>query len=142
MQALRRLICLCNHCHLSTHLGFANVTGRADQVLTHLRTVTGMSDLEVSRRVHAAGELWTRRSERPWTLDLTMLTAAGVTLARPEPAAARPAAAERVLRRAQTPAPIPTRQPTSEVRTALNTQRSPDLEPARRGLWTRITGRP
>lgn len=30
VQALRRLICLCN-CHLSTHLGFANVTGRADR---------------------------------------------------------------------------------------------------------------
>jgi hypothetical protein len=99
VQALRRLICLCSDCHLSTHLGYANVTGRADQALAHLRTVTGMTDAEVSSHVHAAGDLWTRRSARVWTLDLTMLTDAGVTLARPEKAADRPALAEQALRR-------------------------------------------
>jgi len=105
VQALRRLISLCNHCHLSTHLGFANVTGRADQALNHLRAVTGMSDHEVFHHVHTAGEMWTRRSARTWTLDLSILTDAGVTPARPEPADARPAAAERALRQAPTPAP-------------------------------------
>lgn len=98
VQTLRRLICLCSDCHLSTHLGFANVTGRADQALAHLRAVTGMTDAEVSRHVQAAGDLWTTRSRRVWTLDLTMLTDADVILARPESAAARPAAAERALR--------------------------------------------
>jgi len=141
VQALRRLICLCNACHLSTHLGFANVTGRADQALTHLCAVTGMSGDEVSHHVHAVGELWTRRSQRAWTVDLSILTNAGVTPARPEPAAARPAAAERALRQAQTPAPIRAPPPTPEVRPALHSQPSPDPEPARRGLWTRITGR-
>ena len=92
MQALRRLICLCNACHLSTYLGFANVTGRADQALTHLRTVTGMTDAEVSQHVQAVGDLWTERSRRVWTLDLTALTDAGVTLARPEIPAAPSAA--------------------------------------------------
>jgi hypothetical protein len=126
VQALRRLICLCSDCHLSTHLGHANVTGRADQALAHLRAVTGMTDAEVSRHVDAAGDLWTRRSARIWTLDLTMLTDAGVTLARPEKAADRPAAAERALRRERerTPEPIPAqrqapprmRPPTAEQR--------------------------
>ncbi len=84
VQTLRRLICLCSDCYLSTHLGYANVTGRTDQALAHLRAVTGMTDTEVSRHVDAAGELWKRRSARVWTLDLTMLTDAGVTVARPE----------------------------------------------------------
>lgn len=107
VQALRRLICLCSDCHLSTHLGYANVTGRADQALAHLRTVTGMTDAEVSRHVQAAGDLWTRRSARAWALDLGMLTEAGVTLAPPESTAARPAAAERALGRQAERAPRP-----------------------------------
>ena len=82
--ALRRLICLCNDCHLSTHLGYANVTGRADQALAHLHAVTAMTAAEVSRHVQAADDTWTMRSRRVWTLDLSMLTDADadVTLAR------------------------------------------------------------
>ncbi|MDQ2709361.1 MAG: DUF5710 domain-containing protein [Actinomycetota bacterium] len=98
VQALRRLICLCSDCHLSTHLGYANVTGQADQALAHLATITGMTDTEISRHVQAAGDLWVARSRRNWTLDLTMLTAAGVTLAQPESAAARAVTAEHELR--------------------------------------------
>lgn len=93
VQALRRLICLCTDRHLTTHLGYANVTARADQALAHLRAVTGMTDAEVSRHVRAANALWTTRSARIWELDLSMLTEAGITLARPEKAADRPAAA-------------------------------------------------
>jgi hypothetical protein len=73
------------------------VTGRTDHALDHLRRVTGMIDAETSRHVHAAGELWARRSARVWELDLSMLTDAGVTLARPDKAADRAAAAERAL---------------------------------------------
>jgi hypothetical protein len=97
VQVLRRLICLCSDCHLATHLGYANVTGRANQALEHLRRVTGMTDAEVDRHVQAAGELWIRRSARVWELDLTMLTDAGVTLNRPDTGPDRAAAAERVL---------------------------------------------
>lgn len=145
VQALRRLICLCSDCHLSTHLGYANVTGRADQALAHLRAVTGMADAEVDRHVDAAGELWKRRSARVWTLDLTMLTEAGVTLARPAKAADRPAAAERALRReqergaAKVPAPRspPVAQPGRGVEVIAP---PPDTKSTRRGLWARITG--
>jgi len=143
VQALRRLICLCNQCHLSTHLGFANVTGRSDQALAHLRAVTGMTDAEASRHVHAAGALWTARSQRAWTLDLTMLTDAGVALVHREPAVARLTAAERALPQAQTPAPAPIPAPRPKPGGSLNSAHkpSPGLEPNRRGLWTRITGR-
>ncbi len=98
VQALRRLICVCSDCHLATHLGYANVTGRADHALAHLRTVTGMTDSEAGRHVETAGELWTARSGRTWTLDLSILTDAGVTLAQPESAAARAVTAEHELR--------------------------------------------
>lgn len=103
VQVLRRLICLCNDCHLSTHLGFANVTGRAGQALAHLGAVTGMTPAEISRHVQAAGDLWTERSRHLWTLDLTILAEAGVAVARPEMAANRAIAADRALRQAQQP---------------------------------------
>lgn len=96
-QTLRRLICLCSPCHLVTHLGYANVTGRADEALTHLREVTGMSDQQVNRHVKDAGRLWTERSARHWRLDLRMLTDAGVTLRRPEGPGERARSADRAL---------------------------------------------
>jgi hypothetical protein len=97
VQALCRLICLCSDCHLTTHLGYANVTGRAGHALAHLRQVTGMTDEQVRRHVQAANNLWITRSRRIWTLDLSILTTAGVTLRRPDPAAERPTVAERTL---------------------------------------------
>ncbi|MGI8816112.1 MAG: DUF5710 domain-containing protein [Pseudonocardia sp.] len=97
VQALRRLICLCSSCHLSTHMGYANVTGRAGQALAHLREVTGMTQSEASDHLDAAGDLWEQRSRRTWVLDLSLLTDAGVALARPEDPTERRAAAARTL---------------------------------------------
>jgi len=97
VQALRRLICLCTDCHRTTHFGHAKVTGQADQAFAHLCAVTGMTAAETRRHIDAAGELWTGRSRRIWSLDLSILTAAGITLAQPEKAAQRAAAAQREL---------------------------------------------
>jgi hypothetical protein len=109
VQALRRLICLCSPCHLATHLGYANVTGRTDEALAHLCRVNGWDEGRAYAHVYASEKVWTERSGRVWTLDLTMLTDAGVTLARPEKAADRAITADRELTRARTTAapPIP-----------------------------------
>ncbi len=101
VQALRRLICLCSDCHLVTHFGYANITGRTDQAHAHLCQVTGMGPAQAWRHVEDASQLWTARSAREWTLDLSVLTGAGIILARPEPAGARPAAARRGLDQAR-----------------------------------------
>jgi hypothetical protein len=74
VPALRRLICLCSDCHLTTHLGYANVTGRSERALAHLRQVTGMTDEQVRRHVRAANDLWTARSRHIWSRDLRILT--------------------------------------------------------------------
>jgi hypothetical protein len=97
VQALRRLICLCSACHVTTHFGYANITGRTDEAFAHLRAVTGMTEPQAWHHVHAAGVLWTTRSQRVWELDLTMLTTAGVTLVSPDSAADRASAAKRNL---------------------------------------------
>jgi hypothetical protein len=78
-------------------MGYANVTGRAGQALAHLREVTGVTQSEAWDHVDAAGELWEQRSRRTWALDLSMLTDAGVTLARPDDPTERRTAAARTL---------------------------------------------
>jgi hypothetical protein len=109
VQTLRRLVCLCSSCHLATHMGYANVTGRSEQAIAHLRAVTGMTHAQAMAHIDAAGQLWSTRSARTWALDLSMLTDGGVRLARPETPAGRAATAERRLceehQNDRTPAP-------------------------------------
>lgn len=98
VQALRRLICLCSPCHLVTHFGYANVTGRTEQAFAHLRRVACVNDVQAWAHLRSAENLWIERSARTWTLDLFMLTGAGIMVHHPEPASARAAAAELALR--------------------------------------------
>lgn len=138
VQSLRRLISLCSPCHLTTHFGFANVTGRTDEALAHLRKVRGFTLAEALAHVHVAEDVWIERSARVWTLDLSVLTDVGITVRRPERAADRPAGAERALAG-------------EAVRPAIRLPRPSVAEPApplpaaptaqRRGLWSRLTGR-
>ena len=58
VQALRRLIALCSPCHLVTHFGYSNVTGRTDEAFAHLRAVTGMTQLQAWAHIRAAEDLW------------------------------------------------------------------------------------
>ncbi len=57
VQTLRRLICLCSHCHTVTHFGLAEVKGLAAEALERLVMVTGMSEHDAAqhggRRVSA-----------------------------------------------------------------------------------------
>lgn len=101
-QSLRRLVCLCTDCHAVTHFGLAQVRGLADRALAHLRQVTGMSAADAEEHVAAAFELWSRRSARTWTLDLSVLTDAGIAPQRPPDRDERPELARRSLRQRRT----------------------------------------
>ncbi|WP_329020439.1 DNA primase [Streptomyces sp. NBC_01601] len=97
VQRLKRLICLCSDCHAVTHYGLAQIRGHGEQALEHLMRVTGMTRQEALAHVRRAFEIWEERSERVWDLDLSILTDAGVTLAPPPAAAARPGIAAQTL---------------------------------------------
>ncbi|WP_199730246.1 DUF5710 domain-containing protein [Amycolatopsis panacis] len=97
-QKLVRLICLCTDCHQTTHYGLAQVRGRDAAAFAHLRAVTGMSEQAAQDHVRDAFEVWQRRSQASWSLDLTMLTDAGITLAKPPHAHERGEIAEHELR--------------------------------------------
>lgn len=90
-QRLARLICLCTDCHTVTHFGYAQIKGMDSQALAHLMRVTGMSERSARSHVEDAFALWRIRSQAEWTLDLGILTDAGITLQRP------PAADERAV---------------------------------------------
>jgi hypothetical protein len=96
-QSLRRLICLCTDCHRVTHFGLATIQGRDAEALRHLRAVTGLSTGDAQLLVEAAFELWHQRSRLDWTLDLGILTGAGVTVRRPPTASERTGTAAREL---------------------------------------------
>ncbi|WP_222871112.1 DUF5710 domain-containing protein [Nonomuraea sp. PA05] len=100
-QTLKRLICLCTDCHTATHMGLAQVNGKADRATAHLRAVTGMTAGQAGAHVNAAFSLWRSRSTRNWTLDLSILTDAGVTLTPPPERADRAAEAQRRLTEVQ-----------------------------------------
>lgn len=142
VQTLRRLICLCSPCHLVTHLGYANVTGRTEEALTHLRRVNGWDDGKTYAHVYASEQQWLDRSARTWTLDLSMLTCAGIAVRRPQSAADRPAAAERALQAANASAPPRQHRPPPAMPEPVP---SPATRPvsggSRAGLWSRLTGR-
>ncbi|MGP3979246.1 DUF5710 domain-containing protein [Streptomyces sp. 8N114] len=99
VQRLRRLVCLCTDCHTVTHFGLAEINGKRSAALAHLRSVTGMSATAAESHVRAAFALWRERSAREWTLDLSMLTGAGITVVPPPSAPERERAAWRTVRR-------------------------------------------
>lgn len=105
VQSLRRLICLCSDCHRSTHFGLAEVQGRREQAMHHLRTVTGMTAAQAEQHVRGAFSQWRQRSARHWALDLSILTGAGITIVQPPTAAKRIPAAQRALRQTRSIAP-------------------------------------
>ena len=78
VQQLRRLIVLCKPCHLVTHFGYANVTGRTGDALAHLKAVRGMSHQQAIDHIRAAESRWIERSGRRWELDLSILANVGI----------------------------------------------------------------
>jgi hypothetical protein len=141
VQALRRLLAVCEACHLATHYGFAQVSSRAEEALAQLIAVTGRSRHQIAEHIDNAFALWDRRSRHAWELDLSMLTVAGISVRRPEPAHLRPAAAERALHAVQTsapPIPRPREQPPPEPTSPPSTA---PAGPPQRGLWSRTAGK-
>lgn len=74
VQKLMRMISLCPACHEVKHIGLAQTKGRLSQALAHLMEVNGW-DAETARRyVTESFDVWQRRSEYRWTLDISYLS--------------------------------------------------------------------
>ena len=62
----------CGPCDAATHAGCAERTGRKETARTQLQKVNGMSAEEVERLLAAAGEEWSRRSQKGWTVEVAL----------------------------------------------------------------------
>jgi hypothetical protein len=78
VQRLVRLISLCAVCHTATHFGFASLTGEAEAALRHLQRVNDWTPHQARRHVETARARARRLSRTTWTLDLSVIAAAGV----------------------------------------------------------------
>ncbi|HEV2348155.1 MAG TPA: DUF5710 domain-containing protein [Actinocrinis sp.] len=97
VQALRRLVCLCTWCHGATHFGLAQIKGTDGAARNHLRMITGMDERALEQHVSEAFAIWEHRNHTNWTLDLTILTSAGLRITPPPSATDRPDIAQRTL---------------------------------------------
>ena len=97
VQRLARLVALCRPCHEATHMGLAELRGRADAAKGHLRRVAGLSAAEAAAHVDNAFRVWAQRSQVAWELDLSVITDSGVRIVRPVARDRRPAIAEDLL---------------------------------------------
>ncbi|MBV8347029.1 MAG: hypothetical protein JOZ49_05680 [Mycolicibacterium sp.] len=88
VQRLRRLICVCQPCHEMTHFGLTMTRftrgqlseSYVNRLLAHFQAVTGLSDADGEAHIDAAFQLWESRNQYDWTLDLSMLTDAGIAV--------------------------------------------------------------
>lgn len=81
VQRLVRMIALCPACHEVKHIGLAGIKGRGDVARAHLAAVNGWTTAIVSRYVDEAFAVWSARSGRAWSLDVSALASYGVDVA-------------------------------------------------------------
>jgi hypothetical protein len=72
-QTLVRLIALCPACHECKHIGFANTQGRGEIAAKHLAKVNQWSNEQAMTYIEESFEIWQRRSQSNWTLDISYL---------------------------------------------------------------------
>jgi hypothetical protein len=78
IQKLHGLSCYCNMCHLSHHLGFAEINGKLPQVKNHLSKINNWTASETELYIQSVFETWSKRSQYQWILDLQFLDDVGV----------------------------------------------------------------
>jgi len=73
VQLLMRLQALCPRCHRVKHLGRTSSLGYGEQACAWLAHVNEWDHATTERYVDAVFMQWSARSQRAWTLDLTVL---------------------------------------------------------------------
>jgi hypothetical protein len=71
---LKRIMCMCVQCHMSTHYGRSCSIGMRDAARNQLKKITKLDDDALQEHVSAAGALWKRRNSFTISVDLSLLT--------------------------------------------------------------------
>jgi hypothetical protein len=81
-QTLLGLQSLCPDCHQVKHIGLSEARGRRDEALRHLARVNGWSIEDAEMYVEVQFEVWSRRSQHRWKLDISWLEQFGIDVSR------------------------------------------------------------
>lgn len=79
-QVLKRLVSLCKPCHTVTHFGLAQVQGKAESALRHLKKVNNWSEEQAWDHIEEAFDLWQKRNNNDWFLDISLLEGSGIDI--------------------------------------------------------------
>jgi 5-methylcytosine-specific restriction endonuclease McrA len=77
VQTLKGLISLCPTCHEVKHIGLAQINGRYEQAAAHLAKVNGWTEEQTDLYIERSFEIWQKRSQVQWQLDISYLEREG-----------------------------------------------------------------
>ena len=80
VQRIVRLLAVCKACHLTTHFGLSTILGIERESAAHLMRVRNWSESEAQNHIADAVLEWELRNDVSWTVDLSMIVAAGYRL--------------------------------------------------------------
>lgn len=72
-QKLVGFLALCSNCHLMFHLGFANHCGKYENTRLRIKKLEKLSDKEVDLKIKNIFDIWEKRSEYNWKIDISIL---------------------------------------------------------------------
>lgn len=73
IQKLLNVIALCPSCHQVKHIGLASINGKLDEAIAHFCKVNECTKEEAQKYISDIFDLWKKRSEKDWDLDVTLL---------------------------------------------------------------------
>lgn len=73
VQKLAGLIALCPSCHQVKHIGFAQIRGKLQEAIGHLKNINGLTTGDAHEYVENAFNKWRERSQYNWKLDISWL---------------------------------------------------------------------
>lgn len=77
-QKLVGLVALCPSCHEVKHIGLAGVKGKGEIAEAHLAKVNRWTLEQTHQYLGEVWEVWAKRSQHQWKLDLTYLEHFGI----------------------------------------------------------------
>jgi hypothetical protein len=79
-QKLINMIALCPDCHMVKHMGFARVQNKEAQAIAHFKKINKLTKKEAEDYINKSFQLWQKRSEKIWKLDISVLESYGIDI--------------------------------------------------------------
>ncbi|AJQ97492.1 3'-5' exonuclease [Gynuella sunshinyii] len=73
VQKLIGFVSVCEDCHLSLHLGFANTVNKGEKAKNHLIKLNKWTDKEAEKNINSIYKKWLERSQHEYTLNIDYL---------------------------------------------------------------------